>query len=305
VVLFAIIHKVSVSAESVVDVVTVMDLTVRVPGSCGELVQGFAQGAPFLGTCPIDRYTTVEVSDSFSGLTGLGEKSLQALQLTLARSGKNDFPYGLKLTSELPQGKGMASSSADIAAVVVSVMEALGESWSPKFVMDIATEIEPTDGIFCPGIVLMNHVNGKVLAHFAQVPSLRVAVFDMGGTVDTCAFHQADKKAEDNQSLLQEFQQAMHSGRAEKIAQVATESAFANQRLLYKEELQQLWQLGKEAGALGINAAHSGTVLGLWWSTDEAAETIRWQAEQIAQKLKVKFWGLANLRPGGVEVSRR
>ena len=29
------------------------------------------------------------------------------------------------------------------------------------------------------------------------------------------------------------------------------------------------------------------------------------QAEQIAQKLKVKFWGLANLRPGGVEVSRR
>jgi L-threonine kinase len=237
-----------------------MDLTVRVPGSCGELVQGFAQGAPFLGTCPIDRYTTVEVSDSFSGLTGLGEKSLQALQLTLARSGKNDFPYGLKLTSELPQGKGMASSSADIAAVVVSVMEALGESWSPKFVMDIATEIEPTDGIFCPGIVLMNHVNGKVLAHFAQVPSLRVAVFDMGGTVDTCAFHQADKKSEDNQSLLQEFQQAMHSGRAEKIAQVATESAFANQRLLYKEELQQLWQLGQEAGALGINAAHSGTV---------------------------------------------
>ena len=282
-----------------------MDLTVRVPGSCGELVQGFAQGAPFLGTCPIDRYTTVEVSDSFSGLTGLGEKSLQALQLTLARSGKNDFPYGLKLTSELPQGKGMASSSADIAAVVVSVMEALGEPWSPKFVMDIATEIEPTDGIFCPGIVLMNHVNGKVLAHFEQVSSLRVAVFDMGGTVDTCAFHQEDKKAEDNQSLLQEFQQAMQSGRAEKIAQVATESAFANQRLLYKEELQQLWQLGQEAGARGINAAHSGTVLGLWWSTDEAAETISSQAEQIAQKLKVKFWGLANLRPGGVEVSRR
>ena len=282
-----------------------MDLTVRVPGSCGELVQGFAQGEPFLGTCPIDRYTTVEVSDSFSGLWGLGEKSLQALQLTLARLGKADFPYGLKLTSELPKGKGMASSSADIAAVVVSVMAAFNESWSPKLIMDIATEIEPTDGVFCPGIVLTNHVNGSVLASFNQVPSLRVAVFDMGGTVDTCTFHQVIQKVDDNHTLLQEFRQAMKWGDAEKIVQAATESAFANQRLLYKEALQQLWQLGKEAGALGINAAHSGTVLGLWWSTDRSPEIIRQQAEKLAQKLNVKFWGLANLRPGGVEVSRR
>lgn len=304
-VLFAIIHRVSVTAESVVDVVTVMDVTVRVPGSCGELVQGFAHGAPFLGTCPIDRYTTVEVSDSFSGLLGLGEKSLQALQLTLARLGKGDFPYGLKLTSELPRGKGMASSSADIAAVVVSVMEAFDEPWSPKFIMNIATAIEPTDGIFCPGIVLMNHVSGKVLSRFDHVPPLRVAIFDRGGTVDTCAFHQAEKKAEDNHNLLQEFQQAMKCGNAERMAQVATESAFANQRLLYKEELQQLWQLGQEAGALGVNAAHSGTVLGLWWNTDRSAEAIRQQAEKIAPKLNVQFWGLANLRPGGVEVSRK
>ena len=43
-----------------------MEIVVRVPGSCGELVQGFAGGEPFLGTCPIDRYTTVQVSDTFS-----------------------------------------------------------------------------------------------------------------------------------------------------------------------------------------------------------------------------------------------
>ena len=282
-----------------------MDLTVRVPGSCGELVQGFAKGEPFLGTCPIDRYTTVEVSNRFSGQQGLGEKSLQALQMTLACLGKSAFPYGLKLTSELPKGKGMASSSADIAAVIVAVMAAFHEPWSPEFIMDIATEIEPTDGIFCPGLVLMNHVNGKVWACFEQVPSLRLAMFDRGGMVDTCAFHQAEKKAEDNPNLLQEFQKAMKWGKAERIAQVATESAFANQGVLYKEELQQLWQGGKEAGALGINAAHSGTVLGLLWNMDRSPETIRQQAEQMAQKLKVKFWGLANLRPGGVEVSRR
>jgi L-threonine kinase len=266
-----------------------MDIMVRVPGSCGELVQGFAGGEPFLGTCPIDRYTTVQVSDRFFELDGLGEKSQQALRLALARLGRSSFPYGMRLTSELPRGKGMASSSADIAAVVVAVMEAFGESWTPELIMDIAVQIEPTDGVFWPGLVLMNQVSGKVWECFSQVPALRGAVFDVGGMVDTCAFHQQENVAEDMREMCNAFRQAMESGQAERIAQIAAESALANQRLLYKEELQQLWQLGQEAGALGINAAHSGTVLGLWWSTDEAAETISSQAEQIAQKLKVKF----------------
>ncbi len=33
-----------------------MELIVRVPGSCGEIMQGYWQGEPFLVTCPIDRY---------------------------------------------------------------------------------------------------------------------------------------------------------------------------------------------------------------------------------------------------------
>lgn len=282
-----------------------MDLTVRVPGSCGELVQGYAHGEPFLGTCPIDRYTTVEVSDSFLGLMGMGEKSLQALQLTLSRLGKSKFPYGLKLTSELPRGKGMASSSADIAAVVVAVMEAFHQPWSPEFIMEIAVQIEPTDGIFCPGIVLMNHVNGKVLASFKQVPALCTAIFDRGGTVDTCAFHQQEQALADTESLLTEFQQAMAAGNAQRIVQAATKSAFRNQQILYKEELVHLWELGQAAGACGVNVAHSGTVLGLWWSTETAAGKISVQAERIAKVVGVKFLGVANLRPGGVEVSRK
>ena len=38
-----------------------MELIVRVPGSCGEIMQGYWQGEPFLVTCPIDRYSTVTV----------------------------------------------------------------------------------------------------------------------------------------------------------------------------------------------------------------------------------------------------
>ncbi|MBQ1417237.1 MAG: GHMP kinase, partial [Selenomonas sp.] len=181
-----------------------MKIVVRVPGSCGELVQGWSEGNPFLGTCPINKYTTVEVSSDFSGRYGLGEKSLLALSLTLSRLGKTDFPYGIRLTSELPRGKGMASSSADIAAVVVAVMEILGQPWTEQFIMDIATAIEPTDGVFCPGIVLMNHITGQVLAGYRQVPALQAAVFDLGGTVNTCELHAqviVDKSKIDSQAM--------------------------------------------------------------------------------------------------------
>ena len=287
-----------------------MEIVVRVPGSCGELVQGWADGQPFLGTCPIDKYTTVEVSSGFSGQYGLGEKSQLALSLVLSRLGRKEFPYGIKLTSELPQGKGMASSSADIAAVVVAVMEVFGQPWNAQLIMKIATAIEPTDGAFCPGIVLMNHITGRVLASYHGLPDLRAAVFDLGGMVNTCDFHaqeNIDMSKIDRQvmeEMLTAFREAMTGQDGAALARAATKSAFLNQANLYKQELTALWQAGKEAGALGVNAAHSGTVLGLWWPAELGAEAVTCQAEKIARQTAVKFMGLAQLRAGGVEVRR-
>ena len=287
-----------------------MEIVVRVPGSCGELVQGWADGQPFLGTCPIDKYTTVEVSSGFSGQYGLGEKSQLALSLVLSRLGKKEFPYGIKLTSELPRGKGMASSSADIAAVVVAVMEAFGQPWNAQLIMEIATAIEPTDGVFCQGIVLMNHITGRVLASYHGLPALRAAVFDLGGTVNTCDFHaqeNIDMSKIDRQvmgEMLTAFREAMTGQDGAALARAATKSAFLNQANLYKQELTALWQAGREAGALGVNAAHSGTVLGLWWPAELGAEAVTGQAEKIARQTAVKFMGLAQLRAGGVEVRR-
>ena len=285
-----------------------MELMVRVPGSCGELVQGWANGEDFLGTCPIDRYTMVQVGKGFSGTMGLGEKSRRALALILQIWGHRKFPYGLRLYSQLPRGKGMASSSADIAAVVVAAAEALQEAWSPQFIMDIATQIEPTDGIFCPGIVLMNHINGQILASYNSLPAIRITMFDTGGTVNTCSFHRKSSGGKSRRAgqegLLADFQRAMELGQAKLLAEAATCSAFTNQELLYKKNLAKVWQLGREAGALGINAAHSGTVIGLLWGSGIADEKLCRRAAEIARQSGVRFMDLVNLCSGGVEVER-
>ena len=110
--------------------------------------------------------------------------------------------------------------------------------------------------------------------------------------------------AEDMREMCNAFRQVMESGQAERIAQIAAESALANQKVLYKEELAQIWQLGQSAGAWGVNVAHSGTVLGLWWSADKDAAELHACAERIARTAGVDYLGLVSLCSGGVEVRR-
>lgn len=284
-----------------------MDLIVRVPGSCGELVQGWIEGEPFLGTCPIDIYSTVRVSDKLSGCSGLGEKSYRALEMTLAYWKRAEFPYGLALTSDIPKGKGMASSSADIAAVVAAVTVALGQRWTPELILEIATAIEPTDGVFCPGIVLMNQVAGRILSTYDRLPAMRIAIFDLGGTVNTCDFHAELDGLDPCQSetaaqILAQFRWAMTKGDTALLAQAATRSAMHNQQLLWKEELPRLEHMARKMGALGINVAHSGTVAGALWPAVYSEEMLMKKALQIAGQTGIEFMRLAWVRPGGVEI---
>ena len=45
-----------------------MNFSIKIPGSCGELVQGMINDVPFLVTCPIDMYAKASMSSYFSYL---------------------------------------------------------------------------------------------------------------------------------------------------------------------------------------------------------------------------------------------
>ena len=121
-------------------------------GTCGELAQGFFRGEPILITCPIEKFSTAVVSDEFAGVDGLGSKSKKILDNVLKIFGAQNFKFGVRLTSELPRGKGMASSSADMAAVAQAVALSSGKKFSPEELGKLCAQIEPTDGIFFAGV---------------------------------------------------------------------------------------------------------------------------------------------------------
>ena len=279
-----------------------MDFSVRVPGSCGELLQGWIDGEPFLVTCPIEMYTTVRVSDAIQGLHGLGRKSLRALELVLELVGEESFPWGMELTSELPRGKGMASSSADIAAVAAAAGLAFGRALSPQEILTIAVRIEPTDGVFFPGVVRMNQVTGTILEAYPSMPRFWIAVFDTGGTVDTLAFHQTQLTWQTHP--WGEVLPLLHSD-APDVGRAATQSAAWYHATLPETRYPRFAEAAKTAGALGICTAHSGTVLGALFAPEmsgtqaaEAAAVLR------AASLPLSFLRLTRLRPGGIEVEQ-
>lgn len=263
-----------------------MRLKVKVCGSCGELAQGFFGGEPILITCPIEKFTTVEVSDEFSGVDGLGEKSLAMLEKTLRLLGASKFQFGVRLTSELPRAKGMASSSADLAAVARAAALSLGKDLSAAKISALAASIEPTDGVFFDGIVAMNPVSGRLLKNIHVAEKFIVAVFDYGGEIVTLKFNRRSDfqipRLDDSLNL-----------------ELVEESARRNQQILHKRGLADITAFAKNIGAVTVNVAHSGTVIGIFFRA--ADSEVDAKIAEIGRRFDfVQFMTKTRLIDGGI-----
>ncbi len=233
-----------------------MTITVKMRGTCGELAQGFYRGEPILITCPIEKFSTATVSDEFAGFEGLGSKSRAMLCKVLKFLGAAEFKFGVRLTSELPRGKGMASSSADMAAVAQAVALSLGRELSPARIGKLCAEVEPTDGIFYSGVVAMNPLTGQFVKAIRAREAFQIAVFDYGGEVDTLKLNRRS-----------DFQIPALGDAVD--FELAKKSALANQSILPKRGLIELMNFAETLGAVGVNVAHSGTVAGIFFRADD------------------------------------
>ena len=77
-----------------------MAYVVSSPGSCGEFIQGYAEGASFMVTCPINRYAMALVDEKAED--ALPDKAEEALRKTLAYLGETDRP-SVRLISSIPK----------------------------------------------------------------------------------------------------------------------------------------------------------------------------------------------------------
>lgn len=252
---------------------------VRAPGTCGEFLQGSIDGQNFLVTCPINRYSYAlsQVAHPLSSC----HLSLQP-KAELARRKVLDFlgipekkAPAIYVRSEIPQGKGMASSSADISVAAMATALACGRELSFQELEKIALSIEPSDAAFYPSVIQFDYLKGRISRSLGTCPAMTIMIFDEGGIIDTVAFNGRPDLPElirEKEPLIREslkiFKEGMAFHDIGKIGQACTISSFANQRILYKRPLYEFHEIGQNYSSTGTIIAHSGTVMGLLFPCD-------------------------------------
>ena len=247
--------------------------TVRAPGVCGELAQGVIEGIHFLVTCPVDFYSRVKV-DIYSDGPGVEapqdcDKAAAAVRRTLFHLKNAKVRAKLTINNPIPRGKGMASSSADLAAAIAATGLALGEEISPYQIAQIALSIEPTDGIMIPGVALFDHRAGIIRESLGPPPPMEIVALDLGGTVDTVQFNLVDRfqrwESVDEQTgeALRLLRRGIEEQDPALVGRGASISAEASQTVLAKPRLAEVKEFAESVGAVGVNVGHSGTIMGV------------------------------------------
>ena len=252
-------------------------IAIKIPGTCGELVQGIYEGNNFQVTCPVELFSYIRLRLGNSDKKKLSNfplkiKSQHALISALNYFGfnKKDVNLDIEIFSKIPNGKGMGSSSADIIGIILGVSFLLKKKISIDEVAKLALAIEPTDGIMYKDIVCFDHLKKGLLERIGQPPLLDVLVIDPGGCVDTLEFNQRKDlirlRLENQKEIAQALELVKRGIRGKNIKLVgegATLSALCNQKILFKKELEEVISTSYKMGAVGVNVAHSGVVLGV------------------------------------------
>lgn len=131
--------------------------------------------------------------------------------------------------------------------------------------------------MFGERVVLFAHRDGVVLEDMqGQLPPLEVVGFLAGDAdhgIDTVAWPPARyswDEIEFFRPLRGLLRRAIANGDPGLLGRVATASARINQRFLPKLNFEQVIRLAEDVGAVGVQVAHSGTVMGLMFDADMA-----------------------------------
>lgn len=260
-------------------------------GTFGELLQGaLPDGTDFLVTFPIDRSSYARFRlEPGAPLRIFPSHKWKALRLArnLLESSGSTAGGTLVIDSDLPVGKGLASSSADLVATVRAFGHVLDLDTSPAAVEDWLRAIEPTDGVMYPGVVAFEHRRVRLRAFLGMLPPLCVVAVDEGGQVDTVAFNNREKRysfadRREYARLLECLERAIGVGDIATVGEVASRSAVLNQRLLAKRHLREMLRIRDRLGGLGVVCAHSGTMVGILLSALEPDHAARLAAVRQA-----------------------
>lgn len=242
------------------------------PGSFGEIIQGRFENKDILCSCPISLYTKVKVYES------LEEKSINKhykcykFMLNILKEwGYGNYFHNLAIDIEtqIPTGKGFASSTADLAALYNCLIDLFKRQYNQKELINNCIKIEPTDSIIFEELTLFDYKKGDYREGIGKCPQFNILVFEGDKMVNTVEFNKKSLPPLSNiEDLVPVLKDGIKNKDINKMAYCSTESIVRNTKRLEYSILPIVLKIQEKIGAYGIIGAHSGDALGIIYEGD-------------------------------------
>ncbi|MBS4750706.1 kinase [Granulicatella sp. zg-ZJ] len=262
-------------------------VSVSCAGSCGELFQGVYDDEEYLLSYNIDKKSIVTVSSSTT--TSIILPKIQEIKDLVY---PKDMFHITRKTS-LPVGKGCSSSTADMISALYGMSLLKQEKLSMETLSSLCSKVEPTDSVAFKHWTVINPLTAKPLFETHWKPELYVYMLEPIETVNTVGLIRMSQSnvydKQHSKELFTLFQKACQEKSLSLLSHVALESALLNDRRLPKPYLKDIIAFVKNYQLLGINIAHSGTVVGILLTKEQVAflEQIE---EALSKQLFAKYY---------------
>jgi uncharacterized protein involved in propanediol utilization len=245
-------------------------------GKIGEWVQGVDQtGDPIIYSLavtksPFQTRTVVEQSDALSVVIQSEKprdhsKTRRAILVFADAYGfAHDCNYRIVIDGSTPRGKGLGSSSIDVASALLGVRKQRALDLSKTELYKVMCRVERSDYLFEPqSIVAANPLDGSH-SFVTRAPECSILAWDTEPlkSVETDTLRHLDQSRRAFEREYRDMFAMIETGDISLILQAATRSAEINNRLLPKTGFDAARKLVKKAGRVGLAAAHTGTWLG-------------------------------------------
>ncbi|MDB2464698.1 hypothetical protein N9W55_02930 [Amylibacter sp.] len=237
--------------------------------SFGEIVQGrLSNEEDFLVTIPVDMWSTCElicevVDEPSTVKVNLYKSRLVAKQMLKYLNLEFGYKITINFTRNIPIGKGLSSSTADMLAVVRAFQEVFGIIVSETFISRLFSEIEPHDGLHYYMSVAYNHRQGRILNKLNHIPDYTIIAIDSGGEISTTEYNNkikfSNKDLFDYDNIYNDLLVAFSNRNDEEIAKCAHRSTLKHIERTDNVLLSKMVQIFADISAIGVIAAHSGT----------------------------------------------
>lgn len=213
-------------------------------------------------------------------------RARNTVTLTLAHLNASGIGGEIYIESEIPEGKGCGSSTADCIAAAMAAADAIGTHLSEDELARLVVEAQATSENFMfRRAVLFARREGVIWEDYSRrLPTLEVLGIDTSPhnqkrPAGSYAVDYSWKHRQIFYTLTGALRRAIRKEDRRLLGRVATASANVNQEFLPKPMFSEIRGIAERAQALGVAVAHSGTVLSIL--LDPSDELLEWKVDRI------------------------